>query len=115
LGSRLRTLHTGGNFPGQICEGARYRLDDRRRLIFQHPAFGLPYLIQVGNPCLQAGRRLWCGAYQVSPRLHVGTIAMRVGNPPGTDPWEWICGFYPGCHPGEHQNATAATFDHAPD
>ena len=45
--------------------------------------------------------------------VRVGTIAMRVGNPHDTDPWEWICGFYPGCEPGEHQNATAATFDRA--
>jgi hypothetical protein len=45
--------------------------------------------------------------------VRVGVIAMRVGNPFDTDPWEWICGFYPGCEPGEHQNATAATFDQA--
>jgi hypothetical protein len=29
--------------------------------------------------------------------VHAGTIAMRVGNPHDTDPWEWSC--------------TAATFD----
>jgi hypothetical protein len=45
--------------------------------------------------------------------VHVGTIARRVGNPHDTDPWEWACGFYPGCHPGEHTNGTAATFDEA--
>jgi hypothetical protein len=26
---------------------------------------------------------------------------------------EWHCGFYPGSHPGEHQNGIAATFDQA--
>jgi hypothetical protein len=42
-----------------------------------------------------------------------GTIAKRVGNPHDTDPWEWICGFYPGSHPGETQSGTSATFDEA--
>jgi hypothetical protein len=28
-------------------------------------------------------------------------------------PWEWRCGFYPGCEPGEHTGGTAATFDQA--
>ena len=45
--------------------------------------------------------------------VRVGTIARRVGNPFDTDPWEWDCGFYPGSHPGEHRNDTAATFDEA--
>jgi hypothetical protein len=45
--------------------------------------------------------------------VQAGTIALRVGNPPDTDPWEWSCGFYPGCQPGEHTNGTAATFDEA--
>jgi len=45
--------------------------------------------------------------------VHAGTIAKRVGNPFGTDPWEWNCGFYPGSHPGEHRSATAATFEQA--
>ena len=43
----------------------------------------------------------------------VGTIARRTGNPPDTDPWEWLCGFYPGCEPREHQNGMSATFDQA--
>jgi hypothetical protein len=42
-----------------------------------------------------------------------GTIAMRNGNPHDTDPWQWSCGFYPGSHPGEHQDGTAVTFDEA--
>jgi hypothetical protein len=33
--------------------------------------------------------------------------------PQDEDPWEWYCGFYPGSHPGEHQNGTAATFEEA--
>lgn len=45
--------------------------------------------------------------------VHVGTIAIRTGIPPGEDPWEWACGFYPGCEPGEHTNGTAETFDQA--
>ena len=45
--------------------------------------------------------------------VYAGTIARRVGNPFGTDPWEWNCGFYPGSHPGEHRSATAATFEQA--
>jgi hypothetical protein len=45
--------------------------------------------------------------------VHAGTIAIRAGNPPGTDPWQWSCGFYPGCHPGEHTNGTAPTFEKA--
>jgi hypothetical protein len=45
--------------------------------------------------------------------VHAGTIARRVGNPFDTDPWEWNCGFYPGSHPRECTNDTAATFDQA--
>jgi hypothetical protein len=45
--------------------------------------------------------------------VHVGTISIRTGNPPGTDPWQWNCGFYPGSHPGEHTCGTAPTFDQA--
>ena len=32
--------------------------------------------------------------------VHAGTISVRSGNPHDTDPWQWGCGFYPGCHPG---------------
>jgi hypothetical protein len=45
--------------------------------------------------------------------VQAGTIARRVGNPHDTDQWEWICGFYPGSEPGEHQNGTAVTLDQA--
>ena len=45
--------------------------------------------------------------------VHVGTIAIRVGIPHDEDPWGWICGFYPGSHPGEFTDGTAATFDQA--
>ncbi len=45
--------------------------------------------------------------------VHVGTIAIRTGCPADVDQWEWSCGFYPGSHPGEHQYATAETFDQA--
>jgi hypothetical protein len=45
--------------------------------------------------------------------VQAGTIAARAGNPHDTHPWEWCCGFYPGSHPGEHPNGTAATLDDA--
>jgi hypothetical protein len=45
--------------------------------------------------------------------VHAGTIARRTGQPHDEDPWEWRCGFYPGCNPGEHTNGTAETFDQA--
>jgi hypothetical protein len=45
--------------------------------------------------------------------VHAGTIARRTGNPNDSDPWEWSCGFYPGCRPGEHTHGTAETFDQA--
>jgi hypothetical protein len=45
--------------------------------------------------------------------VHAGTIAMSVGNPSDSDPWEWSCGFYPGSHPREIQSGTSATFDEA--
>ena len=45
--------------------------------------------------------------------VRVGTIARRIGQPHDEDPWEWNCGFYPGSHPGEHTNGTAATFEEA--
>jgi hypothetical protein len=43
--------------------------------------------------------------------VRVGTIAIRTGMPPHEDPWGWSCGFYPGSHPGECIDGTAATFD----
>jgi hypothetical protein len=45
--------------------------------------------------------------------VHVGTIALRTGVPHDADPWGWSCGFYPGSHPGECTNGSAATFDDA--
>jgi hypothetical protein len=45
--------------------------------------------------------------------VHVGTIAERSGNPAGTDRWKWHCGFYPGSHPCEHRDGTAAHFQAA--
>jgi hypothetical protein len=45
--------------------------------------------------------------------VHVGTIAKRAGIPNHEVAWGWSCGFYPGCHPGEHRYGTAATFDEA--
>jgi len=33
--------------------------------------------------------------------VRVGAIAERTGNPPGTDGWQWHCGFYPGGHARE--------------
>jgi hypothetical protein len=45
--------------------------------------------------------------------VQAGTIEMRTGIPHDEDTWEWSVGFYPGSHPGEHQNGTAPTFDEA--
>jgi hypothetical protein len=45
--------------------------------------------------------------------VHVGTIALRSGNPNSTTPWQWRCGFYPGSKPGECTNGTAADCDPA--
>jgi hypothetical protein len=44
---------------------------------------------------------------------HVGSIAIRSGNPESTDPWQWHCGFYPGSRPGECTSGTAVTFGQA--
>jgi hypothetical protein len=50
----------------------------------------------------------------------VGMIIERSGVANTTEPWEWYCGFYPGCGPGEHRyghaanlNAARATFEAA--
>jgi len=45
--------------------------------------------------------------------VRVGTIAIRTGAQHEEDPWGWACGFYPGCHPSECTDGTAATFDQA--
>jgi hypothetical protein len=45
--------------------------------------------------------------------VHVGTIGLRSGNPVGTDPWFWRCGFYPGSNPGDATDGTATNFDAA--
>jgi hypothetical protein len=43
--------------------------------------------------------------------VRVGPIAIHTGIPHDEDPWEWLCGFYPGSHPGERTHDTGATFD----
>ena len=45
--------------------------------------------------------------------VRVGTIGKRVGIPRDQTPWGWSCGFYPGSHPGERTNGTAATLEQA--
>jgi hypothetical protein len=45
--------------------------------------------------------------------LRIGTIAERVGNPPGSSHWQWSCGFYPGSHPRECTGGTATSFEEA--
>jgi hypothetical protein len=42
--------------------------------------------------------------------VRVGSIGQRSGAPVGLDQWEWSCGFYPGCEPGEQVSGTAADF-----
>jgi hypothetical protein len=68
----------------------------------------MPVLTRRRNP--DAPQETWRVYYG---DVHVGTIALRSGNPTDTDPWGWSCGFYPGSHPGEYQSGTAATFDQA--
>jgi hypothetical protein len=45
--------------------------------------------------------------------VRVGTIAKRVGIPPGQPPWGWNCGFYPGSEPEEHATGIAETLNQA--
>jgi hypothetical protein len=45
--------------------------------------------------------------------VHIGTIGERAGVPVDVDRWQWSCGFYPGLHPRQHRNGTAATFEEA--
>jgi hypothetical protein len=45
--------------------------------------------------------------------VRAGVIALRVGIPHDEDPWGWSCGFYPGSHPGECTDGSAATFEQA--
>lgn len=53
----------------------------------------------------QEGWLIHCGD------VHVGSIVLRSGNPIGSDPWQWRCGFYPGSNPGDWASGTAPTFD----
>jgi len=43
--------------------------------------------------------------------IQVGAIGKRAGVPIHADQWAWQCGFYPGLHPGQHQNGTAKSFE----
>ena len=43
----------------------------------------------------------------------VGVIALRTGMPPGEESVAMSGGFYPGAHPRECTDGTAATFDQA--
>jgi hypothetical protein len=69
---------------------------------------GMPELTRRRSP--DAPDECWHVYYR---DVRVGTIAIRTGMPPGEDPWGWSCGFYPGAHPGECTDGTAATFDQA--
>ena len=69
------------------------------------PELRMPALTRRRYPERPDCWHIYCGD------VHAGTIAMRVGNPHDTDPWERSCGFYPGSHPREIQSDTAATFD----
>lgn len=42
--------------------------------------------------------------------VHVGSIGLRSGNPVDSDPWQWLCGFYPESRPGECTSGTKETF-----
>jgi hypothetical protein len=45
--------------------------------------------------------------------IRVGTISTRTGAPLHEPKWRWICGFYPGLEPGQHQDGVAGSFDEA--
>ena len=69
-------------------------------------------------PALSLSRRRDRQANQESWQVYygdvrAGTIALRVGQPHDEDPWQWLCGFYPGSVPGEQTTGTAATFERA--
>jgi hypothetical protein len=68
----------------------------------------MPELTRRRNP--DAREECWHVYYG---DVRVGTIAIRTGMPHHEDPWGWSCCFYPGCHPGECTDGTAATFDQA--
>lgn len=44
--------------------------------------------------------------------VQVGTISGHLGSH-GTQQWQWSCGFYPGCGPGDHSNGNAPEFEQA--
>jgi hypothetical protein len=68
----------------------------------------MPALIRRRGP--DASQEAWLVYYG---DVHVGTIALRSGNPTTTASWEWCCGFYPGSDPGDSASGTAATFREA--
>lgn len=45
--------------------------------------------------------------------IRVGTIGLRSGQPNGEPAWQWHCGFYPGCAPGQTTTGVAGTFEEA--
>ena len=45
--------------------------------------------------------------------VRVGLILERVGIANTSEPWQWICGFYPGSKPEDERYGTAASFEAA--
>ncbi|MGJ4945106.1 hypothetical protein ACQR1W_31410 [Bradyrhizobium sp. HKCCYLS1011] len=45
--------------------------------------------------------------------VRVGHIVELAGAPNHAPQWEWRCGFYPGCDPGQQTGGTAETFEEA--
>ena len=45
--------------------------------------------------------------------VHIGTIAKSNSIPNAEPKWQWLCGFHPGCEPGEQRGGTEATFEKA--
>jgi hypothetical protein len=45
--------------------------------------------------------------------VRVGHISQRAGAPPQAPQWQWRCGFYPGCDPGQSTTGTGDTFEEA--
>lgn len=45
--------------------------------------------------------------------VKVGSIGLRAGVPNHAEQWEWRCGFYPGCDPGQQTSGSAMSIEEA--
>lgn len=68
----------------------------------------MPALTRCRNP--DAPQETWIIHYG---DVRVGVVGERAGIPSSSPGWQWNCGFYPGCDPGEWKAGTTASFDEA--